>query len=212
MVKQCLTRGPRGRGFTLVEVTVSMIIISVMVVAALRTVGGAARARAIVLEQRTAQFLASDLMSEVMQNVFEEPVDAVQFGRESGESGGTRANYDDVDDYDGWSENAIVDKRNASVPGFSGWKRQVSVRFVEPTTMLVLGSSPATTLKQVTVVVTSPGGKTTRLMALRGKGGSYDAAPATDMTSVVRVGMRLRVGKSSPAMIAGVDLLNMPPE
>lgn len=203
---------PRRAAFTLVEAAISMVIIAVMVVAALETVGAAAKARALTLDRRIGSTLSHDLMAEVLQNAYVEPIDTPNFGRESGESGGSRANYDDVDDYDGWSESPPVTKADATIPGFSGWSRAVTVRQVVPATMTVVGSSTDTGLKQITVTVTSPSGKKTTLQALRAKAGGYDAAPPTDTTSVEWIGIRMQIGANAPTLITGVDLLNQPPQ
>lgn len=201
----------KAHGFTLIESAIASVILAVMVVAALNTVGASARSRQILLERRVGWTLANDLMTEIVHLAYLEPVDVPTFGRESVESSLNRSDYDDLDDYNGWTENPPKDKSNNTIPGYSGWQRSVIVKHVDPVTLAVGLDSVDSGIKEITVNVTSPSGKMTTLKALRAKQGSYDMAPPADTTSLEWIGMRIKVGTQGQTMITGVDLLNQPP-
>ncbi len=119
-------------GFTLIEAAISTVIVSVMFVAALNTVGAARVAQhkaALVGRGRT---FASALMQEILQQSYQEPGATWVFGREAGESDTSRAAYDDVDDYHGWTESPPVAKDGTALPNSANWSRTVTVEWVDP--------------------------------------------------------------------------------
>jgi len=119
-------------GFTLIEAVLSTVIVSVMFVAALNTVGAARVAQhkaALVGRGRT---FASSLMQEILQQSYQEPGSTWVFGREAGESDTSRAAYDDVDDYHGWTESPPVAKDGTALPNSANWSRTVTVEWVDP--------------------------------------------------------------------------------
>ena len=97
------TRRPAQRAFSMIEATISIVIVAGMLVAAVTTVGAAARARQTMTGRELGALLAQQLMSEILPLAYEEPEDTPAFGLESPESTDSRAAYDDVDDYHGWS-------------------------------------------------------------------------------------------------------------
>lgn len=155
-------------GFTLVEAVMSMLIVGLMMVAALNTVGASKVAQAGNAEQAIGPMLAEDLMAEILGQAYQEPTDTPVFGRES-ESGGNRGEWDDVDDYHGWSSGPPQDKDGTALPDLTGWSREVSVAWagsVDPMT-----TSPiATGIKRITVTVKHQGRTVTTLYALRTDG------------------------------------------
>ena len=114
------------RAFTLIEAAVSVFIVGVMIVAALSTVGATRLGEYKVAESCRGWLLAQALMAEILQQPYEEPDDPVVFGLESGESIGDRLTFDDVDDYDGWTETPPQYKDGTTVPDCDGWSRTVA--------------------------------------------------------------------------------------
>jgi type II secretory pathway pseudopilin PulG len=123
--------------------------------------------------------------------------DASAIGRDAGETpGGSRANWDDIDDYDGFLESnanadANDDLRNQNgvlITGVTGMTRAVTVEYValagtgstaDPYHFVAAGAgggdpddtcsgSPRTNFKRVTVTVTTPRGEIIRLVSVRG--------------------------------------------
>lgn len=125
-------RHPR-RAFTLVEAVISMLVVSLLLVASLNTVGASTTTRFKASQRATGLQLARDLIGEIMQHPYEDPTDPGGLGRESGESGGDRTDLDDVDDYDGWSGQPPQYRDGTTIPGVPGnFKRDVNVTYVEP--------------------------------------------------------------------------------
>ena len=96
--------------------------------------------------------LAQDLMAEILNEAYEEPDDAPNFGRESGEGVGSRVNWDDVDDYAGWSKSPPKAKDDTILSGFDAWTRSVEVVWVKPADLnTVVGTK--TGVKRISVTV-----------------------------------------------------------
>jgi hypothetical protein len=97
------------------------------------------------------RMLAESLMSEILQQGYQEPGTSYVFGRETGESDLTRTAYDDVDDYQGWTQSPPVAKDGTALPNSANWRRTVTVEWVDPLDpQQVRGSE--TGAKRITVV------------------------------------------------------------
>lgn len=162
---------PRRRGLTLVEVLVSMVLVSGLVVASMNTLGAARTAGQITADRGRAQLLAIDLLSEIMQANYSEP-DAGQqelglplrlglplladliivLGLDDAERSTDRTTFDDVDDYNNLVESPPVYRDGTPIPGFAGWSRCVEVEYVFPPN-LNLESAEDRGVKRITVTV-----------------------------------------------------------
>ena len=118
--------------FTIVEATISTVIVAVMLVAALNTVGVSRSTQHRVAMMGRGQLLAEDLMAEILRQRYQEPEQTGTFGRETGELATVRSAYDDVDDYDGWSAGPPKAKDGTTLTNSTGWKRTVAVARVDP--------------------------------------------------------------------------------
>lgn len=141
------------RGLTLVEMVISIAIVGVMLVAALNTVGAAKLGAQTTGDHAKGTLLAQQLMAEILRQSYEEQVDTVAFGREMSESSMSRANFDDVDDYDGWSASPPQYLDGSVIPDLAGWGRQVSVTWGDPSN-LKQAAVVETDVKLITVTVT----------------------------------------------------------
>lgn len=75
--------------------------------------------------------LASGLMSEIMALAYQDPfLPTIALGPEAGESTTSRANWNDVDDYNGWTESPLQNKDSTVIPNTVGWTRSVVVTWV----------------------------------------------------------------------------------
>lgn len=87
-------------------------------------------------------------------------------GIDTGETTNDRSDFDDVDDYDGWSSTPPQLKGGTPLDQFAGYGRSVVVEYVNP-------GNPNQTIpsdggiKRITVTVTYAGGKSTTLEAIR---------------------------------------------
>lgn len=121
-----------GRAFTIVEAVIATVVVSVMLVAALSTVGASRLIQQQVSLGHRGRLLAEQLLAEVVRQGYEDPNDPVVFGREAGESGSDRSDFDDVDDYHNWSQSPPADKDGVVIPQSDGWQRTVTVEWVDP--------------------------------------------------------------------------------
>jgi MSHA pilin protein MshD len=151
-------------GFSLLEVTVASVLVGVLLVAAMRTIGASAFAQSQAAERATGEFLADGLMAEILGKCYQDPDGNAVFGPEPGES--TKKDFDDVDDYQGWSESPPQFADGTAVPGFDGWTRRVSVVRVDPANpgVTAIGETGA---KQITVIVEHRGITVSTRIALR---------------------------------------------
>ena len=150
-----LSRAPRKSrrpGFALAETAISVLLVGLLMVAALRSLAASKRREADTVERLLGQQLAGALMNEILLQVYAEPVDAPVFGPEPGESNGNRSLFDDVDDYAGWSSSPPNDRSGVAVPGYTGWTRSATVQWADPITLAATAATK-TGLKRVTVTV-----------------------------------------------------------
>jgi MSHA pilin protein MshD len=199
----------RRSAFTLLEATLSIVIVAVMLCAAMSLVSAYGRSRNSRQDLSRAMLLAQQLMSEIVQCSYSDPTTgSTTFGPDSGE---TRANYDDVDDYNGLSESPPANRAGTAIPGFTGWSRSVQVSYVDPTTPTTVISTDKG-VKRIVVTVKSPSGKVQTLTALRSTSGVYEHVPSTQTTYTSWVGVTLQTGTSSSASVSStVDTVNLVP-
>lgn len=143
----------RRSAFTIVEVSVCVVIVGVMLAAVMQTVGQSSLMQFRVAERTRGAQLARSLLAEVMQQPYTDPVvTTTTIGPEGGE---TRATWDDVDDYDGLVESPPVNKDGTSmnVPSAGTWRRTVSVTWINPSTLATASPQVESGAKLVTVSV-----------------------------------------------------------
>lgn len=163
------------RALTLVESVVAMAIVGVMLVAALNTVGASQVAQKKLGDRARATLLAQDLMSEILQQAYEDPDGAAgSFGLGSDEVGaGNRALWEDVDDYNGWSAAPPQCKDGTVIPGFDGWRRIVEVKWVRTADHTIVDNTD-TGVKRITVTVLYQDAPLAKLVALRTNALQYE--------------------------------------
>lgn len=163
-------RAPMAKGaMSLVETLASILLVGGVLVAALTTLGAGASAKRGIGEQERALLLAQDLLNEILVQAYEEPVDPPSFGRESPESGGTRADWDDVDDYHGWTGSPPEEKDGTTMTWLGGWSRSVQVERVRASDVTALAGSDEG-VKRINVVVKRDSVVLARLVAVKTSG------------------------------------------
>lgn len=170
--------GRGQRGLTLVELIVFMVVVSAALAGVLQIFVQAGASSADPMVRRQALASAEALMQEVqlMPFTFCDPNDAAvdtataagdctlaeAIGPEAGETryGGTQ--FDNVNDYHGFSMSGIKDISNTATTGLEGYSASVSVAAA------ALGSiSAGGDALQITVTVTGPGGHSVSLQGWR---------------------------------------------
>ena len=163
-------------GFTLVEALVATLIVGVMLTAVLTALGASKVSRAITADRAVGQQLAEDLLAEILQQSYQDPVNPDVFGLEPGKSATNRATWTDVDDYNGLSESPPQTKSGTVLTAFPGWSRSVVVQWIDPATLNPTASAN-TGIKQITVTVTH-GSKPVAVLATYRTLGWVDTIPS----------------------------------
>lgn len=155
-----LNPSPLSRpGLSLVEAVIAMLILGLAISAALRAVTGARKTDTRLEDFARGKLLGEDLMAEILQKEYRDPVAPVPaFGPESGET--SRAQYNDVDDYNGLVESPPRNTDGTSMNEFNNWKRSVKVEFVNATSLTGAASATETSAKRITITVADPAGRT----------------------------------------------------
>jgi type II secretory pathway pseudopilin PulG len=151
---------------SLIEVVASTMIVGMLTVAALNALGAATRSAESLGNRSVAMGLADELMSEILQSAYSEPSGSTSFGPDGTESTGPRSAFDDVDDYDGWSQSPPQYRDGTTMPDRADWRHRVQVLRVDP-------SDPAQTsgteqgAKRIRVTVEYRNQIVTELVAVR---------------------------------------------
>lgn len=160
----------RRRGLSLVEVTISMLVISVMLTAALRTLAATTTTESRSVERLQGRDLAEQLLAEIRDRAYDDPDTIPEFGPESGETTTDRRHFDDVDDYHGWKSSPPTDATGTPVLDDARWSRTAVVGWVrldDPTA--AAGSD--TGLKRILVTVFRGDRRITQVEAFAGSAG-----------------------------------------
>jgi len=156
-----------------------MLVISIAALGVMYTLGLGLRHQSDSLWQTKAVALAESYMEEILARRYDEqsPLGgappcsttttacSVQSAFNDGE---TRAQFDDVDDYDGLVEQPPRDPYGNPRPDYDSYRVAVSVVYPNPTQVVALGLDAATDAKLVTVTVSTPEGGAMSFSALRG--------------------------------------------
>ncbi len=171
----------RTQGFTLVEAAISIVLVSVLLVAALNTLGASKLGQLKTMQRGRGHLLAQGLLSEIMRQSYADPEDvgpidltagsipAYSLARDSGESGSNRADFDDVDDYHGWTSKPPQYKDGSAIPNLADWERSVTVERLSLADVKQLSVSEKG-LKRITVTVMHKAVQVAQLVGLKGAG------------------------------------------
>jgi Tfp pilus assembly protein PilV len=154
-MKMCIRkiRCKQRRGFTMVEAVMSTLVVSLVLVAAMRVAAVSAVMQYKAADSVAGRYLADGLLNDIRALAYQEPSGTVNFGRETGEYASSKANYDDVDDFNGWSESPPQERDGTVMSQFnSTWKRSVVVAWVKFAN-LSQTSGTESGIKQITVNV-----------------------------------------------------------
>ena len=120
-----MSRVARQSGATLIEMIVSMVIISVTVTSVMIVIVQVGRTSADPMSRTQATAIAEAYMDEILVQALNDPDGGETGGPEAGE---TRATYDDVSDYHGLADAAgAVDQTGTPIVGLEGYNVDVSV-------------------------------------------------------------------------------------
>lgn len=151
-------------GITLIECAGASLILGLMITAGLRASVQAGASQVVSSRSLTGTLLAEALLNEISTLAYAEPSGATTLGPDAGETG--KATFDDIDDYDNWSESPITDSTAAAISGMSNWSRSVRV-YRALVSSPDANSATETGLKRIEVTVKFSGRVVASLSALR---------------------------------------------
>ena len=106
------------RGFTLIELVVAMVVISVALVGVMSVINYTSRHSADPLLRQQAIAIAEAYMEEITLKNYSDP-------DTDGEA--NRALYDDVDDYNGLNDSGAHDQNGSAISGLENYSVSVNV-------------------------------------------------------------------------------------
>ncbi len=169
-------------GLSLIELLIFIVVVSAALAGVLRVFLQATANSADPMLRRQALAIAESLLEEVqlMPFSFCDPDDAnvetaasgagcattaEAIGPEAGETRFAAPQFDNVNDYHGYTMAGIVDITNTAVPGLGGYSASVSVAAAA---LGSIGAASGDALR-ITVTVTAPGGSTISLDGYRSR-------------------------------------------
>lgn len=156
-MRRRMDRVQRCRGFSLAEVLIASAILSFVTLGIVEAVSAGQSRTLDALKRSRAQALAEALLEEILSKPYADPQGEAGFGPDTGETG--RTDFDNVDDYQGYSESAgaLADHAGAVYPNaYQSLERSVSIVSVTNSVADLGGDH---TGLQVTVSVNEPGGR-----------------------------------------------------
>lgn len=139
----------RQRGVTLIELVVSIVILSVAAAGIMMVITQTTLSSADPMLREQATAIAQSYMEEILTQPLRDPDGVEVNGPESGE---TRATYDDVWDYHGlYNNSGALDQNGAAVTGLEGYNIAVSV------TATTLGPGAGSPALRIAINVTHDG-------------------------------------------------------
>lgn len=152
----------KNRAFTYIEVLMSVVILGFVLIPLLSQFYTGFQGNIIAELVTQSINLADDLMEEIKSRRFDEnaypnePVAPVALGVDAGENSNDRRTFDDVDDYNGWSQSPPQAIDGTVLVNFSRFSRTVFVEYITVSGADWISSGSTTYYKRITVIVTHP--------------------------------------------------------
>ena len=173
-----LANAHRAAGFTLVELVLTLLLISIAALGVGYTLSFGLGREADSLWQTKSVALAAAYFEEIEAKRYDEtsplggvppcsPSTTACSGAGAFNDGETRAQYDDVDDFNGLVDAPPRDAEGNVRTGYESYSVSVTVAYLAGAIATGLGLDGVTDAKRVEVAVTSPEGKVLRFAAVR---------------------------------------------
>lgn len=168
MTAPAIKSAPDSTGFTLVELVVTIAVLSIALLAVAKSLQFSAQYGADTLWQTRTVELVQSYTDEIMTKRFDEnsPVGGVPacgaastacssapLGAEGEQRSGGINSFDDVDDYNGLNESPPVDALGNVRSDYPGYQVQISVSYAGSD----LGLANNTDAKRIAIIITPPG-------------------------------------------------------
>lgn len=214
------SRDRSSPAFTIVESAVSVVIVGVMLVAAFSVVAAAAKSNRLQWELRAREVLGRALLEEMRQVAYSGPaatnvgVQVNLLGLITVNLGGTAADplagrmgFDDLDDFNGYTDQPPTTRAGDKIAGYSGWRRRVTVERVDPANPAGAPVAADAGLKRITIEVTAPSGKKSTLTTFRSAWSPFQREDRGVIT-----GIELALTADGVSIHVPTALVNQPPQ
>lgn len=138
------------RGFTLIEVTMAILLIGVISVVLAGFYSVLFNVPVEIVVKNKANNLASAAIEDIKCRDWEDPAGPGPLGIDAGENAANKTTFDDIDDFNGYTESPPRYMDGTVMPGMSGFSVNAAVSYVDDNLNV---SAAATDRKRVTVTV-----------------------------------------------------------
>ncbi len=138
------------KGFSLIEIMIFVLVLAVAFGGLINLMMNFSVKNVFAQNRRAAAVAAQELMEEIKSKKFDQLTSQSAsgwsvIGIDTGETAGNKATFNDVDDYDGWSENLASP--------FAGFVRTAAVTYVSAAALNTASASRLNDYKKITVQV-----------------------------------------------------------
>jgi MSHA pilin protein MshD len=145
-------------GFTLIELIIFIVVVSIGMAGILTVMNTTVKSSADPMVRKQALAIAESLLEEIVQKEYAKPTGSTVVGYPT--AGWSRALFDCVDDYNGYTVSGVTDAAGNAVAGLANYS-------ISPAVVVSPVSLSGQSLKKVVVTVTGPQG-TISLSGYRG--------------------------------------------
>jgi type II secretory pathway pseudopilin PulG len=160
-------RARMRRAMTYVELLVSFAIIGTAVTASLKAISSYGLGARIAADRTVSLELATQLMAEINALPYVDSGGGTSLGIETGETLANRTTFDDIDDYDNYTESPPTDRTGNVLSEYTGFRRAVTVVYDTSLAARTGRTLSATAFKRITVIVSKDGREVVRLVTVR---------------------------------------------
>jgi len=134
----------------LVEIMMSVLLIGVISVVLSGYYSVLFRVPVEIVVKNKADNLASAAMEEIKCRAWEEPSGTRPLGTDPGETAGNKTTFDDIDDFNGYSESPPKYQDGTVMPGLTGYAVNTAVSYVDDS---MKTTASVTDRKMITVTI-----------------------------------------------------------
>ncbi|MFN3192460.1 MAG: hypothetical protein ACE361_18250 [Aureliella sp.] len=187
-IQSATMRLPQSRrGFSLLETTVSTMLVSLLMVASLSSIAHVNRVAHHPNYSQQAAQLAQLYFGEITSKLYTtNQNNSTNLGRAASETLPDRTTWDDCDDYHAVNLTSLTYADGSVIPEAEGWILLITVNYSEPSDPFN-AVSYTTDLKVITLAFTDPTGQRHDFQSLRSRYGPLHGPSQTDLLSSLEI-------------------------